>query len=425
MSLPKIAQKIYVAPEDVASAKVRVWRPRHGRTMFFTFQVNSRLWRIVALSIAGMLAKANWSVHSSGAAGHAKRVASLLMSRDVPQMSRNVAIAAPLQQICNASKNGFNRPYCFAHPVQFSHPTGRATMNMNLCPPEIHSLICELACLDDGRTVRALSLVSKYFYEIACPYFYQSIALSGSHNITALAFKLENIPPHLRLIRHLFISSEPVEKCDRKLEKIAPSSESMVLLRVLALAAPTLETLSFVHTSPAVSTPIISRLFRLSFPNLRELAVSGFYPFPSSPGKMPVLERLHLHGNRNPHGLLQMGGLDQAFSSLTHLRISGLNMAVSFALELQEALSGESRSPFPSKFPARVRRVIVQPGPPLLASAKPTASHTRDQLMMAQLAVLRPSRVVDFSVLPRSETPGSFRQDWLDRLGGAEGFWAR
>ncbi|GLB43626.1 hypothetical protein LshimejAT787_1401380 [Lyophyllum shimeji] len=176
-----------------------------------------------------------------------------------------------------------------------------------------------------------------------------------------------------------------------------------------------------------MSTPAISRLFRTSFPRLRELSVSGFYPFPTSPAKMPSLERLHLHGNRNPHGLLQSGGLDEACPSLTHIRVSGLSMAVSFALELQEALSNVETSPFPSKLPPRIQHVAVQPAPPLPASGKPAASHARDQLMMEQLAAVKTPRGVTFSLHPRghADIPDeSFRQDWLAQLDGGEGCWA-
>ncbi|KAF5385359.1 hypothetical protein D9615_001019 [Tricholomella constricta] len=303
-------------------------------------------------------------------------------------------------------------------------------MNMKLCPPEIHSYICELACLDDGRAVQALSLVSRYFRDIARPFLYQSLSISGSDKISMLASELETTPPHLRSMRHLFISTHPTSgKLNN--EPTIPSTglESTAILRILTLAAPTLETLSFVSASPAMSTSSISRLFRTSFPRLRELSVAGFYPFPSSPGKMPSLERLHLHGNRNPHGLLQMGGLDEACPSLTHLRVSGLSMAVSFALELQEAFSGVETSPFPSKLPPGVRHVVLEPAPPFPfpASGKPAASHARDQLMMEQLEDLTPPQGVEFSLLARADAHipcDTFRRDWIERLDGTEGCWA-
>ncbi|KAG5649114.1 hypothetical protein H0H81_006177 [Sphagnurus paluster] len=239
--------------------------------------------------------------------------------------------------------------------------------------------------------------------------------------------KLELTPPHLRFIRHLFISTHSNgEVTDQEPRKLSNGLESTAVIRILTLAAPTLETLSFVSTSPAVSTSSISRLFRTSFPRLRELSISGFYPFPSSPGKMPLLERLHLHGNRNPHGLLQLGGLDNACPSLTHLRVSGLSMAVSFSMELQDAFNGMENSPFPSKLPPRIRHVVVEPAHPLPLSGKPAALHVRDQLMMEQLTDLKSPEGLKFSFLPRAvnqSIPESFKKDWLARLCGAEACW--
>jgi len=237
--------------------------------------------------------------------------------------------------------------------------------NMQACPTELHSYICQLAGLD-GRTIRALSLVSKYFNEIARLYIYQSLSISGPEQITTLTSKLESLPPHLRHTRHLFLSDQALSKPEGKPRTQSPALDPSAVSRILTLVAPTLETLTFVLSDPMTSTRSIGRLFRLSFPHLRELAVSGVYPFPSLPGKFPRLTHLHLHGNRNPHGLLQLGGLDETCPSLTHLRISGLSMAVSFAQELQGAFSGdeETTTLFPSRLPPHVEHVVVQPGSP-------------------------------------------------------------
>ncbi|KAG6893693.1 hypothetical protein C0992_008992 [Termitomyces sp. T32_za158] len=293
-------------------------------------------------------------------------------------------------------------------------------MSINLFPPEIHSHICQLACQDDGRTVRALSLVSKYFRQISRPYFYQSLSISGSAQITALDLALKTTPPHLRLVRHLFLSTHKNDASATHTPKATDSTDSASILRILSLCAPTLETLSFVSLSPSIGTLAISRLFRTSFPHLRELSISGFYPFPSAPGKMPSLQRLHLHGNRNPHGLLEAGVLDEACPSLTHLRVSGLSMATTFALELQAAFKGDDESPFPSKLPGGLRCVTVQPAPCLQVSAKGAANMARDQMMMTQLEKLEIPEGIEFTLLPRPSIDGPsevFRREWSDRLG--------
>ena len=300
---------------------------------------------------------------------------------------------------------------------------------MQACPTELHSFICQLAGLDDGRTVRALSLVSKYFNEIARLYMYQSLSISGPEQIMILLSKLESLPLHLRQIRHLFLSDQPFSKPEGKLRIPSPTLDPSAITRILALVAHTLETLTFVLSDVTTSTRSIARLFRLSFPRLRELAVSGFYPFPSSPGKFPRLTHLHLHGNRNPHGLLQLRGLDETCPSLTHLRVSGLSMAVNFAQELQEAFSGdeETMELFPSRLPPHVEHVIVQPGSP--AGKLSTVALQKEEAMVQQLAAVRllATKGVRFDVLEGSDVgpfTEAFKREWVDRLEGGQGGWA-
>lgn len=302
-------------------------------------------------------------------------------------------------------------------------------------PPELHSYICQLASLDDGSTSQALSLVSRYFNEIARPYIYQSLAVTGPEQLSTLASKLETTPPHLRQVRHLFLSDQTSTNTpDHKLkpENTSPTDPNIVT-RILTLVAPTLETLTFVSSNPATSTNSIARLFRLFFPRLRELSLSGFYPYPSLPRRFPRLTHLHLNGNRNPHGLLQLGGLDEAFPSLTHLHVSGLSMAVSFAQELQEAFCGvdEPTTLFSSRLPPHVEHVIVQPGSPGPAGKLSTTTlHSRRQkIMKEQLAAAKASMTkgIKLDVLDESQAGSlsdAFKRDWLDRLEGGCGGWA-
>ena len=60
-----------------------------------------------------------------------------------------------------------------------------------------------------------------------------------------------------------------------------------LILRIISLAAPTLglESLTLKAYSPQQSTFFIARLFRMSFSRLRNLKISGFYPFPTTAGK--------------------------------------------------------------------------------------------------------------------------------------------
>ncbi|KAI0668203.1 hypothetical protein C8Q78DRAFT_1071507 [Trametes maxima] len=218
---------------------------------------------------------------------------------------------------------------------------------MDSLPLELHAHILEFACTDDGTTARSLALVSRYVREVSAPYIYQSIAISGMEQMSELVGRLDVIPPHLRRIRHLFLSdwtrSQAKERVVRASEDAQDGyeAEKTLALRILALAAPMLETLAVVVSCPYTGPSILGSLFTLPLPRLVHLSVHGFYPFPNVPRSMPRLERLHLSGNRNPHGLLQLGSLDTACPALTHLHISGLVAAVSFAEEMRAAFEGQ------------------------------------------------------------------------------------
>src|ERR1700728_487315 len=130
---------------------------------------------------------------------------------------------------------------------------------MNTVPLELHSYICQLACKDDRLTTQSLALVSKYFSEVARPFRYQSIAVAGPERITALHNKLAGFPPHMRRIRHLFLS----DKRDGIIDQPAKSTsrlndaEKTTVIQFLLLAAPTLETLAFSASCTATSTTLI------------------------------------------------------------------------------------------------------------------------------------------------------------------------
>ncbi|PFH53322.1 hypothetical protein AMATHDRAFT_137881, partial [Amanita thiersii Skay4041] len=200
---------------------------------------------------------------------------------------------------------------------------------MTIWPVELYSYVFQLACTDDGSTVLNLSLVSKQFREIARPFLYQSLVLSTPQKSGLLLEKTKNLLPHLRRIEHLFIA--PTHDADH--ETCSPNNT--IILRIVQLAAPTLKTLVLIAPCLITGTSLISFLFRLQYPNLEELTIAGLYPFSFHWGSFPRLTRLHFAGgNRNPHGLFQVGALDEAFPALTHLRVSGIARALSFVDEL-------------------------------------------------------------------------------------------
>ncbi|KAK0479520.1 hypothetical protein IW261DRAFT_1289895, partial [Armillaria novae-zelandiae] len=188
-------------------------------------------------------------------------------------------------------------------------------------PNELVFLICQLACNDGGQTFSVLRQVSKFFHNITLPLRFASISLSSATQFTRLNRELPLLPP-THSVRHLFISQTPENLSD--------------YISLLQITSCTLETLSLYMTSGPVSTALIASVYRVSFPNLRDLTISGFYSYPLA-AKMPQLRRVHFVGNRNPLGLLDIG-FDVLFPSLTHLRISGVSSAPAFAEELQMVL---------------------------------------------------------------------------------------
>ena len=239
---------------------------------------------------------------------------------------------------------------------------------MNTLPPELHNYICELACSEDGTTIRSLNMVSPYFNEVTKPFLYRNIAVSSIEQISALSERLSAVPVHLRQIRNMFISDTPSSPGPSHSENSTKLLRAIV--QILALAAPTLLSLALACRSP-ISTAVFASVFRTTFPVLRRLTLSGFYPYPSFPNKFPKLEYLHLNGNRNPSGILEMWILEEACPSLSTLQVTGLSSAGSFVAELEEATRASEladslaldSTDLTARFPPHLKVLIVQAGP--------------------------------------------------------------
>ena len=72
-------------------------------------------------------------------------------------------------------------------------------------PTEIWMQVLALACTDDGRTGRSLSLVSRRFNAISRPYKYQSLAIVRSKQILALESRLSQLQTEFKQVRFLFV----------------------------------------------------------------------------------------------------------------------------------------------------------------------------------------------------------------------------
>ncbi|OCH90403.1 hypothetical protein OBBRIDRAFT_793391 [Obba rivulosa] len=310
---------------------------------------------------------------------------------------------------------------------------------MDTLPLELHSHIFQFACTDDGSTARSLALVSRYVREVAKPFLYQSLVIHGLHQMTELIARLESTSPHLRRINHLFLSDWTTAQMNKQLLPTSDAdmdhydAERVAATQILTLAAPTLETLTLIASCPFTSPQLVSHLFSLRHPNLAELAIMGFYCTPRGLASMPRLERLHLSGNRNPRGLLQLNALDTACPALTHLRISGLVGATSFAHELREALqdSADPSGPYRARFPPTLRHLLVQPGRALGEGRTRIvrAMHEKMQDVLSDLAAKRDaarSSEVQFRVLDvegNEDAYRSMRRQWEGRLSEESRLW--
>ena len=80
-------------------------------------------------------------------------------------------------------------------------------LDMDRVPAEICGEIYGFACVDDGRTGRALSLVSRFVHETSKAYKLQSIAVIGQTQLFAFADLIEHTPIHLRRVDCIFLSA--------------------------------------------------------------------------------------------------------------------------------------------------------------------------------------------------------------------------
>ncbi|KAJ6479558.1 hypothetical protein C8R47DRAFT_1137251 [Mycena vitilis] len=249
---------------------------------------------------------------------------------------------------------------------------------MNSLPPELHSLIVELACVSPfgGHTTRAMALTSTYFHEISAPFLLYTVAVSSQKQADQVLKALEAIPKHS--IRRLFLGPAL---------SLAPASA----LRLLHFAAPTVRDLAVILDPTPSSSSLLGALFRTRLPHLKTLALRGFYPLPR-PGAFPELTHLSLAGNYNPAGV--PASLTRACPAITYLRISSLRGAPSFARDLRHALGLDIDARVPPNrlsFPPTIESVVLE-AQKTIRHAKPNSNkiaELRDVQMRAILAMLR------------------------------------
>jgi hypothetical protein len=140
-------------------------------------------------------------------------------------------------------------------------------------PAEIWAEIVTFACVDDGRTVRALSLVSRFIHETSKQYKLQSIAVTGEQQLIAFPDLIEQTPTPWGRVECLFLSSLasnapcPEFVCTHGVNSIS----ALNLNRILCAISPCVR---IVHTYSVFLRPFP---LPISLPVLEELVV--YYPF--------------------------------------------------------------------------------------------------------------------------------------------------
>lgn len=177
-------------------------------------------------------------------------------------------------------------------------------MTLLSCPHELQLKICQLACLDDGSTGRALSGVCNHIRAISFEFRYQSIALSGVRQINAFAEHIEHLYQSGKSpVKHLFITDIRTATESEG----APLSENGFIANtraVVALLGPSLITLTLApsqyiyhhlnedgnctrHTAADI-------LQDLCLPMLMELSLCREYDMPRSTSFAPNLRMLQI-----------------------------------------------------------------------------------------------------------------------------------
>ncbi|KAF8170893.1 hypothetical protein K438DRAFT_1613589, partial [Mycena galopus ATCC 62051] len=78
---------------------------------------------------------------------------------------------------------------------------------MDTIVADIWSEVFALACTDDGRAGRALSLVSRDIHHLSKPLKYQSISVVGIRQLEKLLAVFDQLPAAERRVKSLFVGN--------------------------------------------------------------------------------------------------------------------------------------------------------------------------------------------------------------------------
>ena len=315
---------------------------------------------------------------------------------------------------------------------------------MDRCPVEIIDQIFALACVDEGRTSHALSLVSKHFHDIASPYRFQALSIHFIEDLVRILDVVSRRPPHMRRVKHLYLN---IVICGW-----IPSKATTRIIQLLSLLSADLQTLSLFTLEHWVL------IIPTELPALRELTLFAHINPPAFVGSLqaPRLERLHIaYYDSLPEGFAEC--ISRIAPKLTHLRISNvsqdrqhgngdlLNAIASFnpgsSLEPKYTFpirdTPSRKAEYPYKFPPSLQKCIIAQAATrtikydsvqclytYLASQleRLGAEDTSGKLHILKLAPYKRATLYWDSSHYSDQWP-EMRKEWEERIDGGDGCW--
>jgi len=234
-------------------------------------------------------------------------------------------------------------------------------------PAEIWGEIYAFACVDDGWTGRALSLVSRIIHETSKPYKLQSIAVIGQMQLSRFAYLIEQTPTQLRRVRCIFLSARTPNDAPGLKYMCKQDVYWVALKRVLRAISPWVRIIHthFVFVSPFVPLPV-------SLPVLEELVVHGPLDASTTTDKssiqFPALKHLSISCDPNI-----LDNVLRRTPSLVNLRISASALHSKWWATTAEY-----------SFPTHLQRILIQTPTQTVVFFKD--SHNRTMLSLRVLA---------------------------------------
>lgn len=324
---------------------------------------------------------------------------------------------------------------------------------MQTCPVEILEYISSLSCNDGGLTGRSLSATSKYIRQASSSHRFQSIACRHAGQTIAFASILESTPLRLRSVRHLLVCSyfSDLDKMTISTQDEVPTGKKLTswkkpcppvqdtlrlykpyeaftsqqtlaqkvrsaIIRILAITAPTLVTLSFHQTIFLEDLPYSH------FPALVELSINQAWPGPTGMlevkalkclSTFPSLRRLILTAFERLEDAAQfVDNIRRIAPSLTHLGIPAFcALPVVAKLLLDMTHSSSAVTSFPHTL-----EVLLLHGIESRIWEFQTAWESHGKHLVVQSGLY---------VFPSEEDGARWENAWVDGISGGEGHWSR